>query len=173
MSDVLTSTMPAAKPRRFKVASQKPSGRAGNSARVIRGLGPMTRVATSFGDFPAQALRKNDRVLTPGGNYVPIKAIHRITFDSEYLGYHPGAQPIVICAGAFGQGMPSADIVLAPFHRLDSRQTFISPDADMAIDAIHRPHVYRKVENMITYTLIDCGRPMSVRCEGLWVNAAA
>lgn len=173
MSDVVTSNVPATKSRRFKVASQRPSGQAGSSghkARIIRGLGPMTRVTTSFGDYPAQTLRERDRVLTSDGDFVPIQSIHRITLDSDYLNYHPSAQPILIRAGAFAQGIPAADILLAPYQKIDTGQAFIRQGAERALDAISRAQVFRKSETVITYTMFRCARPVSVRCEGLWID---
>lgn len=170
-----TSVFPAARTRRPNVASPRPDGQAGDSGSTqarISGIGPMTRVTTAFGQAHAQTLRERDRIKTKNGDYVAITGVKRLTLDGAYLSYHPGAQPILIRAGAFARGIPVADIMLAPFQRLDSAQSFISPGADKAIDAIHRPHVYRKSESMITYTLLSLARPAAVCCEGLWVDVS-
>ena len=147
------SMFPAAKSRQTNVASsrsQDPAGNAGTNRGQIQGLGPMTRVTTAFGQVHAQTLRERDRVRTRDGDFVAITSIDRMTLDADFLKYHPGAQPILIRAGAFARGIPAADIMLAPFQRIDPRQSFISPGADKAIDAIHKPHVYRKSESIIT-----------------------
>jgi len=139
----------------------------------MQGFGPMTRITTAFGQVHAQTLRERDRVRTMSGEFLAVKSVDRMTLDSDFLKYHPGAQPILIRAGAFGRGIPSADILLAPFQSISTDQSFISAGANTAIDSIHRPHVYRKSENMITYTTFQLEKPAAVCCEGLWVNANA
>jgi hypothetical protein len=168
-----TSLNTADSPRRFKVASPGLKSRAGNTgadlSRIV-GIGPLTRVKTSFGEFPAQALRERDRVMVRGGAYLPIKSVKRATFDEDFIRYHPGAQPVVIRAGALGHGLPAIDVTLAPFQKLSKNQTFIRPGKDTAVALLGRPQVYRKPEKIITYTMIDLGRPAEILCEGIWVN---
>ncbi|MGR3290167.1 MAG: Hint domain-containing protein [Paracoccaceae bacterium] len=169
------SVFPAARSRRSKVVSRRPKGptdSAGTALQMVQGLGPMTRVTTAFGEVHAQTLRERDRVRTKNGEFLAVTSIDRITLDADFLKYHPGAQPILIRAGAFARGIPAADIVLAPFQRIDAKQPFIPNGLNKAIDAIHRPHVYRKSETMITYTIFHCEKPASVCCEGLWVNTS-
>lgn len=169
------STIPETKSRQPSVASVRskdPAGNTGTSRGQIQGFGPMTRVTTAFGQVHAQTLRERDRVRTKSGEFLAITSIDRMTLDADFLKYHPGAQPILIRAGALSRGIPAADIMFAPFQRLDTEQSFISPKADKAIDAIHKPHVYRKSESMITYTVFHCSKPATVCCEGLWVNTA-
>ena len=169
----VNSNFPSANSRRPKVVSERLKDLAGNNRTQngqINGFGPMARITTAFGQVHAQTLRERDRVRTKRGEFLTITSIDRMTLDADYLKYHPGAQPILIRAGAFARGIPAADIVLAPFQRLDASQEFVSAGADKAIDAIHKPHVYRKSESMITYTVFQCERPATVCCEGLWVE---
>ncbi len=166
---------PAAKSRQPNVVSPRskdPAGNTGNPLGQVQGFGPMTRVTTAFGQVYAQTLRVRDRVRTKSGEFLTITSVDRMTLDRDFLKYHPGAQPILIRAGAFARGVPTADVMLAPFQKIDATQTFIKPGENKAIDAIHRPHVYRKSENMITYTMFHCSRPALVCCEGLWVETA-
>ncbi len=132
----------------------------------------MTGVTTSLGAFPAQVLRERDRILTKGGQYLPITWVKRMTFDQDYLAYHPGAQPILIRAGALAQGVPSADVLLAPYQKIHDQQAFLTPGIAVAVDALQRPHVCRKPEEIITYTVIGFGRPATICCDGLWVDVA-
>jgi len=169
------SDFPAAKPRLAKIARPESDDAIGdpeNGQSQIRGLGPMTRVTTAFGQVHAHVLRERDRVRTKNGEFLAITRIDRMVLDADFLHYHPDAQPILIRAGAFGRGIPAADVLLAPHQRLDARQTFVANSADTAMGALHKPHVCRKTESMITYTTFHCGEPATVNCEGLWVEIA-
>ncbi|MEE9428834.1 MAG: Hint domain-containing protein [Paracoccaceae bacterium] len=168
------SVFPATKSRRTPVVSpgsQAPADNTGKSNGQVFGFGPMTRITTAFGQVHAQTLRERDRVRTMNGEFLVVKSVDRMTLDADFLKYHPGAQPILIRAGAFARGIPAADIILAPFQSICPKQPFITQGANKAIDSIHRPHVYRKSENMITYTTFQLEKPAAVCCEGLWVNA--
>ncbi len=173
MSYIDHRSIPATKPRRFKVAMPRPKGPvggSGNTAGQMCGLGPMTRVTTAYGEYPAQTLRERDRILTKSGEFIPIKSVNRVTFDGEYLAYHPKVQPILIRAGAFAQGIPTADILLAPYQRIHASQALIKPPVATAVEAIGGPHVCRKPESMITYTVLGFDRDAVIRCEGLWLD---
>lgn len=181
-SDDVISTESAGQPRRFKVArprSQRPAGNTPGDqvatdrkeAKIV-GFGPMSRITTSFGEVFAQTLRKGDRVRTKEGNYLRITAVNRMTLDADYLRYHPAALPVVIRAGALGQGLPVADLTLAPYQSVNQHQRIPGGKFARAIDAIGRPQVYRKPEPIITYTTFHCGRPATIQCEGVWIDTA-
>lgn len=148
-----------------KVGTQ-PAERAGG----FEGLGPMTRVATSFGDMHAQALRERDMLRTKVGGFVKIESVDRFILDEDFLSYHPEALPIRIRAGAFGRNVPANDVILAPFQKINSSQQIAGPPLARAVDALGRPTVMRAPETMITYTVIRCAKPASILCEGLWID---
>ena len=60
--------------------------------------------------------------------------------------------------------------MLAPYQTVHKNQRLAGVPFHRAVDAIDRPQVYRKPEQMITYTIIDCGRPAVVLCEGIWCD---
>lgn len=181
MSDAVKSVEPAIRLSRFKVAPPRLKRPAGNveapvakpreQGRIV-GFGPMSRITTAFGEVYAQTLRVGDRVRTKDGNFLPVTSVKRMTLDGDFLKYHPGAQPVVIRAGALGPGMPKADLMLAPDQTVNQSQRFPGQRFARAIDAIGRPQVYRKPEPIITYTIINCGRPATVCCEGVWIDTA-
>lgn len=165
----------AASPRRFKVVRprlDRPAGNIEQQQRKISGFGPMSRITTSFGEVYAQTLRRGDRIRTKEGNYLAIQAINRLTLDAAYLQYHPDALPVVIRAGALGVGLPIADLMLAPCQSVHRNQRYAGEPFSRAIDAIGRPQVYRKPEQIITYTVFHCGRPATVLSEGIWMDTA-
>jgi len=174
-SPSVTSADAVAGPRRFKVGRSRPVRAAGSAASQlshITGFGPMSRITTSFGEVYAQTLREGDMVRTKDGEFLKIAAINRITLGEGFLKYHTDALPIVIRAGGFGPGLPSADLTLAPNQKLHAGQRFLTGSLNKAVDAIDKPHVYRKAETIITYTIFHCGRPATVCCEGVWVDTA-
>ncbi len=169
------SAVPTVENRRPEVAAARSASPAGNRERSLNqliGFGPMSRVSTSFGEVPAQALRERDRVRTKTGEYLEIQKIDRITLDEDFLQYHPGAQPILIRAGALANNIPKADLVLAPYQQIDKSQPCLQASGNRAVDTLHKSHCMRKIEPMITYTIFHCGRPATVNCEGLWIDTA-
>ena len=130
----------------------------------------MTRIRTSFGEFPAQALRERDMVRTRNGDFKEILWIDRIVLGEDFVRYHTDVLPIVLRAGSLAPNIPRKDIALAPFQAISRGQKFVGNPPRRAIDALRRPLVYRKPENMITYTVFHCGDPVSVECEGLWID---
>ena len=148
----------------------KPGRQAADRVGGFEGLGPMTRVATSFGDMHAQALRERDMLRTKIGGFAKIESVDRFVLDEDFLSYHPEALPIRIRAGAFGRNVPCTDVILAPFQRITASQQLAGPQLSRAADALARPGVMRAPETMITYTVIRCAKPVSVLCEGLWVD---
>ena len=169
------SAMPTVENRRPKVAgarSKSPTGERERSLNQLIGFGPMSRVSTAFGEVPAQALRERDRVRTKTGEYLEIQKIDRITLDEDFLQYHPGAQPILIRAGALATNIPKADVVLAPYQQIDKSQPCLRSSTNRAVDMLQKSHCQRKIEPMITYTIFHCGQPATVNCEGLWIDTA-
>lgn len=181
MSEALKDAEAVTQSRQFKVVRPRLDRLAGNTEQKpvrqsntaqIAGFGPMSRITTSFGEVYAQTLREGDRVRTKEGHFARIQAIKRMTLDADYLKYHPEAQPVIIRAGAFGFGLPAADVTLAPHQRIHLDQRLPGGRLECAIEAVGRPQVYRRPEQIITYTVFHCGRPTVVNCEGILIDTA-
>jgi hypothetical protein len=54
---------------------QRPAGNTNMPKSKLTGLAPMTPVTTSFGEVPAIALRKRDRVRTRYGKFLEIQSV--------------------------------------------------------------------------------------------------
>ncbi len=76
-----------------------------------------TRILTARGEVPVEALREGDLVQTLQ-RLSPVRWIGRRRLD---LRRHPrpwDAYPVRIAAGAFGLGMPHADLLVSPDHAI-------------------------------------------------------
>ncbi|PPB81507.1 Hint domain-containing protein [Albidovulum inexpectatum] len=77
-----------------------------------------TMIATDRGSIRIEDLRVGDRVLTRDRGYRPIRWIGARRFDCDALVEHPELRPILIPAGALGQGVPATDLIVSPQHRI-------------------------------------------------------
>ncbi len=136
----------------------------------LPGFGPMTRISTSFGEVHAQALRERDLIRTQSGQLKEIKFIDRVKLDAAFLQRVKEAHAVLIRAGALGNGLPKADVVVSPSQRIAvgrhaHDQTFVR-----ASELLGRPGVVRKPEEIMTYTMFHCGEPVVARVEGLFAQ---
>ena len=138
---------------------------------TLPGFGPMTRISTSFGEVHAQALRERDMIRTQSGQLKEVKFIDRVKLDAGFMKRVTEAHAVLIRAGALGDGLPKADVVVSPSQRVGTGRhgdiRFLK-----ASELLGRPGVVRKPEEMMTYTMFHCGEPVVARCEGLWMHIA-
>lgn len=138
---------------------------------TLPGFGPLTRITTSLGEVPAQALRERDMVRTRSGDFRPIEWLDRIVLDEEFLSFHPDALPVHIKPNALGRGVPSQDVYLAPRQPIAPQANRLSGvQTETAMDLIGRPGVFRKAEAMYTYTLFHLGAPAVVQTSKMFVD---
>lgn len=132
------------------------------------GFGPMTRIETMIGPFPAQTLRVGDRVRTREGAFAQIRWLDRVVLDEEFLHRHPEAQPVMVPAHAFGRDTPKSDILLSPGQKIFSERFLAHRGPRTAEELLDAGSAHRRPETMITYTMFICERPVEVKVEGLW-----
>lgn len=133
------------------------------------GFGPLTRIETISGPFPAQALRVGDRVRTRKGSYSEIRWLDRVVLDEEFLHHHPEAQAVLIPGRSLGRGLPSGDVLLSPGQKIRLDGLMMPRNTCVAKDLIGAHGARRKIETMMTYTMFTCAQPEEVRVEGLWL----
>jgi hypothetical protein len=75
-----------------------------------------TRITTSRGDVAVKDLCIGDAVHTIGGAFRPIRWIGRRCADCRRHPNPARIRPICIAAGAFGDGLPTRDLLLSPDH---------------------------------------------------------
>lgn len=78
---------------------------------------PFVALATEAGPRFAGDLRVGDRVLTRDHGPQEVRWVGRRRFGWRDLGLNPLLRPVRIAAGALGDGLPAADMLVSPNHR--------------------------------------------------------
>lgn len=157
--------------RKAAVSQSVPRSGTGGSW-TVPGFGPMTRIATDCGDFPAQALRVGDRVRTRQGRIRPIVWLDRILLDAAFLERCPEAMPVLIRRGAMGPQLPAQDVVVSPAQIVLPARSEPGLRPRRAVELTAGPRALRKMETTVSYTIFHCGAPEEVSVEGLWMPVA-
>ena len=90
----------------------------GGTDVVIPCFAAGTRIRTTRGEVPVEALAAGDRVATASGGTRPVRWVGRRTLDCAR---HPrpwDVRPVRVRAGAFAPGRPARDLLLSPDHAL-------------------------------------------------------
>jgi Hint domain len=77
-----------------------------------------TRIATSGGPCPVEALRPGDRVLTADDGPQPVLWTGGRRVTGARLHVMPGLRPVRLRGGALGADGPSRDLLVSPGHRM-------------------------------------------------------
>ena len=134
----------------------------------LPGFGAKSRVLTSFGLVPVEALRRRDPVKTRTGQFVEIEKVDVVRFDRRFLITHPEAQPILIPANALGGSVPTQEMLVSGGQRVHVPTRFDQPKGQKVSELIDRGNIARKPHGYFTYYVINCGRPTSINIDGLW-----
>lgn len=85
---------------------------------VIPCFTPGTKIATPRGERPVEELRAGDRVITRDNGLQEIAWVGQIEMPGKVLKANPHLKPILIKAGALGNGLPETDMLVSPNHRV-------------------------------------------------------
>ncbi|PTE14292.1 Hint domain-containing protein [Pseudogemmobacter blasticus] len=77
-----------------------------------------TEISTDAGPVKVEDLRPGSMVLTMDRGYQPVAWIGGRQLSGADLQRKPNLRPIRIAAGALGHGLPTADLVVSPQHRV-------------------------------------------------------
>lgn len=96
-----------------------------------------TLIRTDRGDVAVESLKVGDLVATLDNGFQPIRWIGRRDVGRAMIATFPQYRPIRIAAGALGPGIPGADLVVSPQHRVlvrsaVARRIFESPEVLVA-----------------------------------------
>lgn len=153
------------------------AGRVGMAANLARnwslpGLCWNASVMTSFGALPVQVLRQHDPLRLSDGQIARVAWVDKIQLDEGFLAAYPDAQPVMIRAGALGQGLPTQDILVSPEQKIAVRSMNYTSELKSARDLLGRPGVMRQPQTMLTYYMFHCGQAAKVSVEGLSLHTA-
>ena len=79
---------------------------------------PGTTIATPKGEVLVEDLRAGDKVITRDNGIQEIAWVGSKEMTGKELAAKPHMKPILIKAGALGQGLPERDMLLSPNHRV-------------------------------------------------------
>ena len=91
----------------------------------VTGFAAGTLITTLCGKIPVERLRKGDMLLTRDRGFQPLRKRVIFRFGLTDPLSRTFSQPILIPADAMGPGQPVRDLVLAPHHRILSRDQII------------------------------------------------
>ncbi|WP_341365869.1 Hint domain-containing protein [Yoonia sp. BS5-3] len=86
--------------------------------RVIPCFTPGTRIATPKGERLVENLQIGDRVLTRDNGIRHITWVGTKVLQAPDLELSPKLRPVLIRAGALGNGLPERDMMVSPNHRM-------------------------------------------------------
>jgi Ca2+-binding RTX toxin-like protein len=138
---------------------------------------PGTLIETRDGPIAVEALRVGQRVLTRDDGYQPIRWIGRRDLGPRDLAANPALHPVRIRRGALGQGLPEADMLVSPQHRMLIR----SPRADLlfgesevlaaALHLVGHPGVERAQGPAVSYLHAMFDAHQVILANGAWTES--
>jgi hypothetical protein len=85
---------------------------------VIPCFTPGTTIATPRGERLVEELREGDRIITRDNGIQEIRWVGQKVMSGKALVGSPHLRPILIKAGALGNGLPERDMLVSPNHRI-------------------------------------------------------
>ena len=134
----------------------------------LRGFDGKSRVLTSFGELPIEALRRNDPVKTLSGKFLKVTWVDAIKLDPEFTNTHPQAQPVCIATGAIGPNKPSREMRVSPAQTVQASAHHGGVSQQKARDLAGHCGVSSKQVAGFTYFTFGCDEPCSVCVDGIW-----
>ncbi|MBL4811089.1 MAG: Hint domain-containing protein, partial [Rhodobacteraceae bacterium] len=85
---------------------------------VIPCFTPGTMIATPRGERRVEELREGDRIITRDNGIQEIRWVGRKDITGRELNTSAHLKPVLIRAGSLGNGLPEADLLVSPNHRM-------------------------------------------------------
>lgn len=134
----------------------------------LSGFSAKSRVLTSFGYVPMEALRRRDPVKTFDGRFLEVEFVDEIKLDRRYLIDHPEAQPILLPRHSLGASRPTTEMFVSGAQRLKINDRVHNDQGVLAEEMIGRAGIMRKSHGYFTYYRFHCGEPCTVHVDGIW-----
>lgn len=137
---------------------------------TLSGFLGKTKVMTSFGNLPIEALRLHDPVKTRSGHFRKVAWIDQLSLDRDFTFDVPDALPVQIGRGTLGPNFPLTDVCMSPAQTILPTRHGGNPV--LARDLAGRPRIIRPSLPTFTYYLFHCGQPEDVLVDGMWCQTA-
>ena len=140
---------------------------------TLPGFFGKSRVVTSFGKLPIEALRRRDPVKTITGAYLEVQWVDKVQLDEDFLEHHPEAHPIFIPQNALGAAQPELNLLVSPAQKLKEPGRVGDNTLKPASSLVNRTKATRLPHAGFTYYVFHCGQPAVVNVDGLWFETKA
>jgi hypothetical protein len=167
-ADILSAVTQLARP---DAVAKTPLTRVSKDAVwTIPGFYGKSRVSTSFGHLPIEALRRRDQLKTPSGAFLEVEWIDTVKLDVDFLEHHPEAHPIFIPKNALGVDRPYVSTLVSPAQKVKEPGKIGSDNLKPAASLVGRTKASRMPHSGFVYYVFHCGQPTQVSVDGLWFD---
>ena len=140
---------------------------------------PGTLIATDRGQRPIETLRQGDKVVTRDNGLRRIYWVGRRDLSLDDLREENRLRPILIRAGALGEGLPARDMLVSPNHRFLQDLAPLPGDTGRAHDEVLVPAALlvdgrrvRKAATLgVSYIHLLCDRHQVILANGVWTES--
>lgn len=141
---------------------------------IIPCFTPGTVIATPYGERLVEELEAGDRIITRDNGIQRIRWVGAKQVSGADMKKAPHLRPIMIKAGALGNGLPERDIVVSPNHRMlvsNEKTSLYFDEAEVLAAAKHligSPGIYELAAPETTYIHFMFDRHEVVLSNGAW-----
>lgn len=136
---------------------------------------PGTAIVTDRGAVPVERLRPGDKVVTRDNGLRRIYWVGRRDVTYRELAVEEELVPVVVRAGAFGDGVPLRDMVVSPSHRflVAPDQAFLAMEEESLVAVRHLVGgrgVARAQSLGVSYIHLLCDAHQVILADGVWTE---
>lgn len=149
----------------------------GEIEQIIPCFTPGTLIATPLGERRVEDLQAGDRVITRDNGIQAIRWIGARTLEGRDLARASHLQPVRICQGAMGNGLPERDMMVSPNHRVlvaNDKTALYFEDREVLVAAKHLTGlagVDRMEVSRVTYIHFMFDQHEVVLSNGAWTES--
>lgn len=138
---------------------------------------PGILIATPKGEVAVELLREGDRVITRDNGIQTIAWVGAKELSGADLMANPRMQPVLIKAGALGNGNPERDLLVSPNHRVlisNAKAALHFGDSEVLVAAKHLvdgKNIVTVQANGMTYIHFMFAQHEVVLSEGAWTES--
>lgn len=148
-------------------------------SRVTPCFTPGTLIATDRGQRPVETLRRGDKVVTRDNGLRRIYWIGRRDLGHDDLRKVGALQPVLVRAGALGEGLPARDMLVSPNHRFLQHLDPVAGNARQGAEEVLIParHLIdnrriRQAQTLgVSYIHLLCDRHQVILANGAWTES--